>query len=71
MELIGTVHDGVVILDEGASLPEGTRVIVAEQSPPAATTHFDLFREIVGRATGLPDDMAMNHNHSIHGGPKE
>ena len=57
MELSGTVHNGVVIFDGGESLPEGTRVTVAEQAPPAPTTHFELFRDIIGRARGCSQSM--------------
>ena len=38
---------------------------------PALPTHYDLFRDIIGQAEGLPEDLAKNHNHYIRGGPKQ
>ena len=72
MEIEGTVQNGVVILETGSPLPEGTRVTVTprELAPPMPT-HYDLFREVIGQAVGLPEDMALNHNHYIRGGPKQ
>jgi len=71
MELNGTIHNGIIVLDDGASLPEGTRVKVEEQSPPNLPSHFDLFREIIGGAADLPRDMALNHDHYTRGSPKK
>ena len=33
MEIPGCVHNGVVVLDGGTTLPEGTRVVVSQLSP--------------------------------------
>ena len=33
MQIPGCVHNGVVVLDGGATLPEGTRVVVSQLSP--------------------------------------
>jgi hypothetical protein len=71
MQFNGIVQNGVLVLDEGESLPEGTRVTVVEQLPAVAPTHFELFRDIVGQASDLPSDVAQNHTHYIRGGPKQ
>jgi hypothetical protein len=72
MEIEGTVQNGVVVLESESSLPEGTRVkVTAPESEPATPTHYDLFRDIIGQAEGLPEDFAKNHNHYIRGGPKQ
>ena len=73
MEIEGTVQNGVVVLESESSLPEGTRVKVTapDSGPPGLPTHYDLFRDIIGQAAGLPDDMAKNHNHYLRGGPKK
>jgi hypothetical protein len=72
MELEGTVHNGVVVLDAEAPLPEGTRVKVTPCEPvPSVSTHYEIFRDIIGKAEGLPEDFALNHNHYIRGGPKK
>ncbi|MBI1832496.1 MAG: hypothetical protein HYR84_13725 [Planctomycetes bacterium] len=70
MEIEGTVHNGVVVTE--SPLPEGTRVTVTPHEPAATVlTHYDLFREVIGQAVGLPEDMAKNHNHYIRSGPKQ
>jgi hypothetical protein len=53
MEIEGTVHNGVVVTE--APLPEGTRVTVTPHEPTASVpSHYDLFREVIGQALGLP-----------------
>jgi hypothetical protein len=73
MEIDGTVRNGVVVLDTESPIPDGTRgtVTAADSAEPVARTHYDLFRDIIGKAEGLPEDMAKNHNHYIRGGPKQ
>jgi len=71
MSFNGHVHNGVVVLDEAVSLPEGTTVEVAVRTLPLQPTHFERFQEIIGTAMGLPEDFAANHDHYIHGTPKE
>lgn len=63
--LAATVHNGVVIFDDGGSLPEGTRVVVAEDAALAPATHFELFREIVGRAEGVPQEPAEGDSEKL------
>jgi hypothetical protein len=73
MEIEGIIQNGVVVLESEPSLPEGTRVkvTVPDSGQPVVPTHYDLFREIIGQAEGLPEDLAKNHNHYLRGGPKQ
>jgi hypothetical protein len=32
-----------------------------------APTLAELFKDVAGRAVGLPDDVAENHDHYLHG----
>ena len=68
----GTVKGGVVVLEPSASLPEGTEVQVqpvsATVEPP---TWAEVFKDVIGKAQGLPPDMAKNHDHYLHGAPKK
>jgi len=72
----GTVRNGVVVLEEGVKLPEGTSVHV--ECWPAATTKAgelesarDLLLRFAGSLEGdYPEDFAENHDHYIHGTPK-
>ena len=71
MSLEGTILNGVVVLDDGLQLPDGTRVEVIVRVPSAkpATLRERLLR-LAGTVDDLPADMARNHDHYIHGGPK-
>jgi hypothetical protein len=73
MIIDGTVHNGVIVLESSCTLPEGTRVqvTVADKDGPSGPTHYELFKEVIGQAEGLPQDFAKNHNHYIRGGPKK
>ena len=47
MEIDGTVHNGVVVLESASALPEGTRVKLTapDRWRPVAPTHYDLFHD--------------------------
>jgi hypothetical protein len=78
MSYRGTVKNGVVVLEPGASLPEGTSVRVEAEpalKPRAATAMpapeddplFDMSKYAVD--TGIPD-LAVNADHYLYGHPK-
>lgn len=67
----GQFKNGVVVLDENAELPEGTEVQVQPVTSPPRKTLAERFQNVIGRATDLPDDMAAQHDHYIHGSPKK
>ena len=72
MTLEGTVKNGVVVLDSPGQLPEGVRVqVIAEQKPVAGETLREFLMRFAGSCPGLPSDMAEQHDHYIHGTPKE
>lgn len=69
----GIVRNGVVELAPGVTLPEGAEVDIELAAPQPVS---DLARMLVSLAgtvdpTGLPPDLADNHDHYIHGAPKE
>lgn len=67
----GRVKNGVIVLDEPSALPEGAVVEVSsEDSESAGPTWAEVFKDITGKAEGLPVDLARNHDHYIHGAPK-
>lgn len=71
MTLAGTVHNGAIILDQGAVLPEGTRVKVSvEPTEEAGRELRDFLLKHAGAAKGLPSDLAEQHDHYLHGTPK-
>jgi len=78
MTYSGHVENGVIVLDElPTALPEGTKVRVelVASGPPSDSTQqrptlAEQFKDLIGKAEGLPVDMAENHDHYIHGTPK-
>lgn len=71
----GIVKKGVVVIEDGAELPEGLevriepiapRVEAAAQSPTLA----EQLADVIGQVPDLPADMAENHDHYLHGAPK-
>jgi hypothetical protein len=72
MTLAGTIQNGVVVLDDGRQLPDGTRVeVIVRESPERGSTLRDRLLSLAGTVDDLPADMARNHDHYIHGTPKQ
>ena len=74
MSFQGTAINGVIVLDREAKLPNGTRVEVvvrkaADQPIEPKPTLLSLL-ELAGTAKDLPEDMAEQHDHYLHGTPK-
>jgi len=73
MTFEGTVQGGVVVLEPGAQLADGTLVRVEPISKPVSDQdrkEFDIFR--MGELavdTGIPD-LATNIDHYLYGHPK-
>ncbi len=68
MSFEGQVQNGVVVLDNGHRLPDGTRVeVIVRESPDKKTTLRDRLLKLAGTVDDLPPDMARNHDHYIHG----
>ena len=71
MTFDGIVRNGTIVLDQGATLPEGTRVTVVANTQDAEgqPTHLSLLK-LAGMAKDLPADFAAQHDHNVHGTPK-
>ena len=69
----GQVRDGVVVFDAGTPpLPDGTKVQIKPTDVKTALGNLSAeLRNLAGRAEGLPEDMAENINHYLHGHPKK
>ncbi len=76
----GHVKNGVVVLDESTSLPEGAevRVEVVETEAggqptgePSGATLYERYKSVIGKATGLPADASQNVDHYLYGHPKK
>ncbi len=72
MTLHGIVQNGLIVLDQGATLPEGTHVtVVADPIVEQPGSAKELLMQFAGCMTGLPSDLARNHDHYLHGTPKK
>lgn len=79
MTFRGTVRQGVVVLEDGARLDEGTPVEVrpvaevpadAPTSNGAPTTIWEKLAELSGTVEDLPPDAARNVDHYLYGAAK-
>jgi hypothetical protein len=71
MTIEGTVQNGVVVLDSGRQLPEGTRVeVIVRDTAEKKPTLRERLLKLAGTVDDLPADMARNHDHYLHGAPK-
>jgi hypothetical protein len=76
MEYRGRVQGGVVVLEPGAVLAEGTPVRVTAEQPTAEPSKHGVtvgqrLMRYAGALKGLPSDLARNHDHYIHGTPRK
>ncbi len=70
----GRVKNGVIVVDESASLPEGAEVEISlsdergtEIAEEEIPTLYEQFKDFIGIAEGLPRDFAENHDHYLYG----
>ena len=72
----GHVHNGAVVLDERAALPEGASVEVSVLSEPQTSrsgpspTFYSEFKDLIGQVKNMPEDGAVNLDHYLYGHPK-
>ena len=68
MEYKGRVQGGVVVLPSGNFLREGLEVrVVSVDTEDALPTLAERFRNVAGKAEGLPSDLAERHDYYLHG----
>ncbi|MGL4514782.1 MAG: hypothetical protein ACRCT8_16965 [Lacipirellulaceae bacterium] len=68
MTFSGHVRNGVIVLDDGApSPPEGTAVRVEVLAEPASRTLAERFKNVIGKAEGLPVDAASRLDDYLYG----
>ena len=72
MSITGTVKDGVVVLPEGMTLPEGAAVNVEVlEISPAEDALAKAMLKLAKPRPHLPPDYALNHGHYLRGEPKK
>jgi hypothetical protein len=68
----GHVKNGVIVLESPVELPEGAEVEVHTADKVSATaTWAEVFRDVIGKADGLPADSSTNHDHYLYGATKK
>jgi hypothetical protein len=71
MTLAGIVQNGKIVLEPGATLPEGTRVkVIPEPGEHSGQPTLLGLLELAGKLDDLPPDFAAEHDHYIHGTPR-
>lgn len=83
MTVPGHIENGQVVLDSLLNVPNGTRVVISveirdkkgagangAQVEASHPTLAERFGNIMGVIDDLPEDMAENHDHYLHGTPK-
>jgi hypothetical protein len=71
MTFRGHVQNGVVVFDGVETPPEGSQVEVVLAPVKPTQSLSDMLLEFAGTVPGLPADMAKQHDHYIHGRPKQ
>ena len=74
----GHVCNGVVVLDDAVTLPEGLGVKVEPMESPErpsepdddGPTLYECLEPFVGKLEGLPPDASVNIDHYLYGLPK-
>jgi len=68
----GVVRNGVIVLEGAPTLPDGTTVEVNTHETTSTDTFLgQRLQKLAGLAQGLPEDMAENHDHYLHGRSKK
>lgn len=70
MDQEGVVHDGVIVPDDAAKLPEGMRVRISPLPPGTPAPFGERFARFKGAIPELPVDLAAQHEHFRLGTPK-
>jgi hypothetical protein len=70
----GHVENGVIRLEDAPALPEGVKVevrLLVEDISPVGEEEvpslYERLKNVVGKAEGLPPDLAANHDFYLHG----
>ncbi len=67
----GTIRNGVVELEDGNGLPDGTVVRVEPVEADEAGQGHARLMKLAGVIKDKPSDWARNHDHYLHGHPKQ
>lgn len=71
MSFQGHIKDGMVVFDEPIALPDGTPVRVEPLPTAPGKTLAERFKDVIGAAVDLPEDLAKNHDEYLHDTSKQ
>jgi hypothetical protein len=63
----GHVQNGLIVLDEKVTLPEGTVVLVEQVVLENGKRIAERYKNLIGIVLDMPIDMSENHDLYIHG----
>jgi hypothetical protein len=74
----GHIKNGVVVFDQPVILPDGLEVSIdvpekasiQPESEEQISSPTESLLKYAGKAVGLPEDSARNHDHYLYGTPK-
>lgn len=69
MSFTATVENDIIKLPPGVHLPDGTEVTIVPPKEEVPTL-LEAFAEFAGCVRSGVGDIAENHDHYAHGGPK-
>ena len=74
----GHVENGVIRLEDSATLPDGAevRVVVVQRDEPPQSdgpgvSLYDRLKPLIGAIKDLPPDASVNVDHYLYGHPKK
>ncbi|MFI5201417.1 MAG: hypothetical protein ACHQNE_03425 [Candidatus Kapaibacterium sp.] len=68
--ITATVNEHTIVLPLDVDWPDGMKVVI-EPAAQQGLTLAELFKKYDGIATDLPEDLAENLDHYLHGHPKK
>ena len=70
MSITAVIEQGVIILPKDVPWASGT-VVRIEPVDEAAPTLWESLKDFDGMAKDMPDDLAANLDHYVHGHPRK
>lgn len=71
MSITAVVENGLIKLPKDVPWESGTVVRIEPVDEQPAPTLLETFKDFVGIADDLPEDLASNMDHYVHGLPKK
>ena len=70
MSITAIVENDTIKLPPGVHVPDGTSARIIFETV-ARRTLAERYAGLIGITDALPEDMADNHDHYLHGAPKK